>query len=105
VFSNIDIAVLFPDLQTRVQLQELWKEFFALMKELGKSECSRTDVDRHCKGWVRSFTSVYQKKDVTPYMHAFAMHISEFLKLHGNISMFSQQGLEKLNDITTSACI
>lgn len=34
-------------------------------------------------------------------MHAFSMHVSEFLKLHGNISMFSQQGLEKLNDITT----
>ena len=34
-------------------------------------------------------------------MHAFAMHLSEFLTLYGNISKFSQQGLEKLNDLTT----
>lgn len=32
-------------------------------------------------------------------MHAFAQHVPEFLRLYGNI--FSQQGLEKLNDLTT----
>ena len=31
LFQNI---VLFPDLQTRVQLQKLWKEFFDLIKSL-----------------------------------------------------------------------
>lgn len=45
--------------------------------------------------------SLYQTKDVTPYMHAFSMHVPEFLCLHGNITMFTQQGLEKLNDLTT----
>lgn len=35
-------------------------------------------------------------------MHAFAMHISEFVRLNNyNITMFTQQGLEKLNDLTT----
>ncbi len=34
-------------------------------------------------------------------MHAFAMHVHQFLSLDGNIVTFSQQGLEKLNDITT----
>ena len=34
-------------------------------------------------------------------MHAFAMHTSEFICLHGNIIRFTQQGLEKLNDLTT----
>jgi len=29
------------------------------------------------------------------------MHVSEFLTLYGNIGIFTQQGLEKLNDITT----
>jgi len=29
------------------------------------------------------------------------MHIPQFLKLHGNIGIFTQQGLEKLNDLTT----
>ena len=32
---------------------------------------------------------------------SFAMHVPEFLHLYGNVVMFSQQGLEKLNDLTT----
>ena len=32
-------------------------------------------------------------------MHAFAM--PEFMSLHGNVVAFTQQGLEKLNDLTT----
>lgn len=34
-------------------------------------------------------------------MHAFAQHVPEFLHLYGNIVIFNQQGLERLNDITT----
>jgi len=34
-------------------------------------------------------------------MHAFAMYIPQFLKLHGNIGIFTQQELEKLNYLTT----
>ena len=45
--------------------------------------------------------SMYQTKHVTPYAHAFAMHVPEFVGTHGNISKFCQQGLEKLNDVTT----
>ena len=51
--------------------------------------------------WVDLFTSLYQSKDVTPHIHAFAMHVSLFMDIHGNITMFTQQGLEKLNDLTT----
>jgi len=29
------------------------------------------------------------------------MHVPEFVGTHGNISKFCQQGLEKLNDVTT----
>ena len=35
-------------------------------------------------------------------MHAMAQHVPEFLQLHkGNIVQFTQQGLEKLNDVST----
>ena len=34
-------------------------------------------------------------------MHCLVMHVSQFLKLYGNIGQFTQQGLEKLNDLTT----
>lgn len=101
LFKKIDTPGLFPDLQTKEQLQQLWKEFFELVNILGKYECDAVDFERRAKAWVRLFTTLYQSKDVTPYMHAFAMHVSEFLRLNGNIVIFTQQGLEKLNDITT----
>ena len=34
-------------------------------------------------------------------MHAFAMHMAEFIDLNGGVVKFTQQGLEKLNDVTT----
>ena len=103
LFHNIDHPSLFPVLQNRHELKVLWSQFFNLINILGKSEC---DIDaeefkERASGWVKLFVSLYQTKDVTPYMHAFSMHVPEFLHLHGNITMFTQQGLEKLNDLTT----
>ena len=34
-------------------------------------------------------------------MHVLVAHLPTFIKDHGNICMFSQQGLEKLNDDIT----
>ena len=44
---------------------------------------------------------IHQAKDVTPYIHAFSMHVGEFIQLYGNIAALNQQGLEKLNDVMT----
>ena len=41
---------------------------------------------------------MYQTRHITPYVHAFANHVPEFLKLHGSLY---QQGLENLNDLET----
>ena len=35
-------------------------------------------------------------------MHALTMHVPEFIRMYGSISKFNQQGLEKVNDITTT---
>ena len=34
---------------------------------------------------------ISKKKDVTPYMHCFAMYTCEFVRLYGNIVTFTQQ--------------
>jgi hypothetical protein len=47
------------------------------------------------QGWVQKFTDVYHTNNVTPYIHALANHVSEFMKLHGSIISFTQHGLEK----------
>ena len=96
---KIDIPTLFPSLLKKHELQALWTEFYRLVQELGKIECDADNFELAAKAWVRFFLTMYQTTDVTPYMHTFAMHVAEFLRLYGSIVMFTQ--LEKLNDITT----
>ena len=101
LFSNIDIPNLFPTHKKKAEVQLLWTNFFIIINSLSKKNCDPVEFDQQAKEWVNLFTSIYQKKDVTPYMHCLGMHVSQFLSLHGDIISFSQQGLEKLNDIMT----
>ena len=105
VFTLINIPELFPNVPSCHAVQNLWKEFMEIYKTL----CSHTalkdeEVDKFkCKvdDWLKNFLSVYQTKNVTPYIHLLACHIPEFLKQYGTIAPFSQQGVEKLNDLIT----
>ena len=49
------------------------------------------------KVWVKPFLSIYKSKDVTPYIHAFMMHVPQFIALHGILVYL----LEKLDDFST----
>ena len=101
LFKNINIPLIFPDLHNKDNIQHLWKTFFKLINDINEGTCDAADIDVKAKAWVTSFTSTYQAKDVTPYMHALAMHMGESIQLHGRVVRFTQQGLEKLNDLTT----
>ena len=80
-------------------VQKLWKKFYSLVQQ---SNCDDIDkLEKSAKSWVIiHFVNLYQSKDVILYVHAFSMHVSQFLHLHGDISSFTQQGLEKVNNIT-----
>ena len=64
------------------------------------SDCNHVTVAAKPKAWVGDFCLLYQTKHVTPYVHAMAMHVPQFIELYGNITKFTEQGLEKLNDLT-----
>ena len=101
LFKNIDIPNLLPMHQKKTQIQSLWVDFFSLVNSLSQSNCNSKEFDQSAKSWIHLFTSTYQSKDVTPYIHCLGMHVSQFLDLHGSIILFTQQGLEKLNDMMT----
>ena len=101
LFKNINIASQFPALPKAEQIGQLWADFFSLNSDINKDECEADELSRKIKSWVKLFITTYQSKDVTPYIHAFSMHVPEFVKLYGNIISFTQQGLEKLNDVST----
>ena len=66
-----------------------------------KTDESIVQLEENIKGWFTIFLSLYQTKDVTPYMHALYSHVPEFLKLYKNVAFFSQQGIEKYNDVAS----
>ena len=101
LFSKIDISTLLPSIPKCVQIQQLWMTFYTLVKMLSADKVDPMLFKQQARKWVDDFCGIYQTKNVTPYVHALAMHVHEFIQLYGNISRFSAQGLEKLNDLTT----
>ena len=52
--------------------------------------------------WRKAFLKVYQEPEVTPYMHLVISHMWFYVQLHGDVDIFNIQGLEKLNDFTST---
>ena len=101
LFTCFNIPSTFPELHNKDKLQKFWKTFFKLIKSINEVTCNAVDIDAKAKTWVLSFTFIYQAKDVIPYMHALAMQMGDFIQLHSSVVKFTQQGLEKLNDLIT----
>ena len=92
LFNNIDIPMLFPGLHSKIELQEVWTTFIKLTTKLANADSSDADeFDSSAKSWVRDhFLKIYQMKYVTPYMHAFAMHIPQFLCMETLVSLLNR---------------
>ena len=59
------------------------------------------DFTKKTTSWITLFKSLYQTKNVTPYMHVLVAHVPKLLRDVGSLAKFSQQGVEKLNDDIT----
>lgn len=97
-FIKVNLITLFPQIS---EISELWSNFYSIIQSL-HSGCDHTTLETSVKAWVKDFCFLYQTKHVTPYVHALAMHVPEFIRLYGNPTKFTEQGLEKLNDLTTT---
>ena len=82
------------------QIEHPWQELLSLNSTVSKpaaelsDECIAEFVRRARKGGEK-FMAVYQRKNITPYIHAMINHVGEFMKIHGSIILFTQQDLEK----------
>ena len=106
VFSKINIPELFPDLEHRDVIQSLWRDLVEVNRLLSArpEEVTTEHVvlfERKSKAFVDKFVQLYPSKHVTPYMHCMMQHVTEFMVTHGSILPFTQQGLEKYNDLMT----
>ena len=104
LLQKISIPTLFPELSKVEEWQEIWTQFYLLYKCICAESFSKDDIDHlqaDLKQWMTIFLAVYQSRHVTPYMHSFVCHVPEFLTLYGNLTQFTQQGMEKFNDTST----
>ena len=97
VFEKILLVEIFPKLPHVQDIQNLWDNFQKLYTVLQKEEISTEEsvsFTEDAKQWVLDFTTVYQAKNVTPYIHILSKHIPELLHKYKNINQFTQQGRE-----------
>ena len=106
VFSNINIPATFPTLEYKDEIQKLWEDLLALhqlfsVKPDDLQSNHIVKFEAASKAFVQDFVNIYPAKHVTPYMHCMMQHVSEFMDTYGSILQFTQQGLEKYNDVMT----
>lgn len=105
LFKEMDVPTTFPNLSRAKDIQDIWKTATELFNKLSLDNLSSTQINQFqldVKAWVKAFLKVYHTNHITPYIHCFAMHVPEIMHMYGNLSTLSQQGLEKLNNITTA---
>ena len=89
------------------KIDKIWKDFFNIfvsVKDEAYPEQTRVEsIKKDCFDWLLLFDSVYSSHRITPYIHVFGEHLWEMVKLHGNINLFTMEGLEKLNDFDYQA--
>ena len=94
-----------PGYEAKVlDIQILWTELLELNttfskppEEICEDDISKFETD--ARNWCRKFLTI---TNITPYIHDMANHVGEFMRVHGSILPFTQQGLEKYNDMMTN---
>jgi hypothetical protein len=103
--NNVEInslTRLVPEVPECQDIQTLYKEFYSIYKSLKLNSNDVDELKVRTSGWLNIFTRVFIQKKVTPYMHAFAHHLHQFVALYPNLNDYNQEGHEKFNDIETT---
>ena len=104
ILKNIKLLEFLP-IPRAHNLKAVWDNFLVLMNDIQMLEQGEDQkiykFKNDAKNWVTSYVNLYQTKDATPYMHILTNHVHETVQLNGNMTRFTMQGLEKLNDCVT----
>ena len=107
LFNKIGLTS-FGDLPKKKEKNELWDNFYHILYKVKDDRITPEELKQQTEDWLKIFLSVVIKTDeaVTPYIHIFVSHLHQqahYLKNKGlSVNSFSMQGLEKLNDFTTT---
>ena len=103
--SHINLKNLMPWHKKLSDIEKLWHDFPKLMEQM-KQDLDVNGIlkfQNEAKAWVKLYSTVYQKRDITYYMHVMVKHVAAVLTNHGSLNRLSQQSFEKLNDQITKS--
>ena len=101
IFKFIDVRQYAPEDRKINLVYELWTEFWEIYNEVKKNELKSADLKFRTFNWLKNYIKAYGKDEIIVYIHIFVSHLHEFVELHGDVNLFNQEGLEKLNNITS----
>lgn len=58
-------------------------------------------IKKETSEWIQLYSEIYGESAITPYMHIFHSHLSDFVNDLGDINDYNMQGFEKQNDQLT----
>jgi len=115
IFEKINsngLKNIFRKLDKKYEITSLWKQYWFIHKKLRSDNTSKYNFiinysshffENSCHNLLILFLECYGKERMTPYLHVTCVHLHEMHKLHGNLNYFCNEGLEKLNDLSTSS--
>lgn len=72
-----------------------FREILLIIKKDNGQNFDKNGLITKLKDWLNDFIMIEPK--ITPYIHIFCFHVPDFIEVHGNLNLFSMQGLENLN--------
>ena len=104
LFQRLNIPELMPHFRDAANLQDIWNSFSSIYQRLHNDCLTDPEISAlqiSVRGWLEKFTKLFPTKYVTPYMHILTFHVPQLLAMYSSISVFTQEGLERLNDKAT----
>ena len=65
------------------------------IKNISKRPIDIGSLNEMLLRWLNVYTNLEYEKNVSLYQHIFVHHIGDFIVRHGDINLFTLQGLEK----------
>lgn len=101
ILANIDLVKLFPMLKDNVAKTHILRNFCVLHTKIRDNRLDQFEIKVLTAAYLDSYLELYHCGSITPYLHCFVSHLHEFRKSYGDFNLFNQQGIEKLNDLTS----
>ena len=101
VFNHINLVTLFPDIEDVATKNDVIHDFNTIYLKIRDNLIQAEEIEILTSQFIVEYLEAFMISTISPYLHCFVCHMHEFRLLHQDFNLFNQQGLEKLNDITS----